>query len=68
MILEPLVSANEIEKIARNVLVGARAMGKFPTPVDDLIAYSELSLEKGIDSQRGGAQPHHGGPIVRWKD
>lgn len=49
MILPPLASADEIEKIARNILIGARAFGKFPTPVDDLIAYSELSLAKGID-------------------
>ena len=49
MILEPLVSANEIEKIARNVLVGARAMGKFPTPIDEIVAFVELSLDNGVD-------------------
>lgn len=49
MILPPLASADDIEKIARNILIGARAFGKFPTPVDDLIAYSDLSLAKGID-------------------
>ena len=49
MILPPLASAEEIEKIARTILIGARAFGKFPTPVDDLLAYSELSLAKGID-------------------
>jgi len=46
---QPLASADEIEKIARNLLVGARAWGKLPTPVDDLIAYSELSIAKRID-------------------
>jgi len=49
MILPPLASADDIEKIARNILVGARAWGKFPTPVDELIAYSELSVAKGVD-------------------
>lgn len=49
MIPPPIASADEIEKIARNILVGARAWGKFPTPVDDLIAYSELSLAQGVD-------------------
>lgn len=49
MILPLLASADDIEKIARNILIGARAFGKFPTPVDDLIAYSDLSLAKGID-------------------
>jgi hypothetical protein len=49
MTLPPLASADEIEKIAGNILVGARAWGKFPTPVDELIAYCELSLSKGID-------------------
>ena len=49
MTLTPLASVDEIEKIARNILIGARAWGKFPTPVDELIAYSELSLAKGID-------------------
>ncbi len=49
MILSPLVTADEIEKIARNILIGSRAFGKFPTPVDDIIAFSELSLAKGVD-------------------
>lgn len=49
MTLPPLASADEIEKIARTILIGARAFGKFPTPVDDMIAFSELSLAKGID-------------------
>ena len=49
MTLEPLASADEIEKIARNILVGARAMGKFPTRIDEIVAFVELSLEKGVD-------------------
>ncbi len=49
MSLAPLASAAELEKIARNILVGSRALGKFPTPIDEVIAYSELSLARGID-------------------
>ena len=49
MIPPPLASAADIEKIAKNILIGARAWGKFPTPIDELIAYSELSVAQGID-------------------
>jgi Zn-dependent peptidase ImmA (M78 family) len=49
MTLAPLASTAELEKIAKNILAGARAFGKFPTPVDEAIAYSELSLARGID-------------------
>jgi hypothetical protein len=49
MTADPLDAATEIEKIARNLLQGAHAWGKFPTPVDSLMAYGELSLARGID-------------------
>lgn len=44
-----LDSAEEIEKIARNILVGAKALGTFPTPVDRIIRYAELSVAQGVD-------------------
>lgn len=49
MTLPSLASTAELEKIAKNILVGAHALGKFPTPVDKVIAYTELSLAKHID-------------------
>jgi hypothetical protein len=52
MIQDPLAAAGEIDKIAKNLLIGAKAWGKFPTRVDDIIVYAELSLAKGIDLGR----------------
>ena len=49
MTSEPLDGADEIEKLVYGILVGSRAWGKFPTPVDEIVAYTELSLERGID-------------------
>lgn len=46
---ETIDGAHEIEKIARNVLAGARAWGKFPTPVDQIVAYAELQVANGVD-------------------
>ena len=43
---EPLASAEEIERIARNILLESGAWGKFPTPVDKIVDFVELSLEK----------------------
>lgn len=44
-----LDSSAEINKIARNILIDSKAAGKFPTPVDTIIAYTELSLASGVD-------------------
>ena len=41
--------AAEIDKIARNVLIGSKAWGKFPTPVDQIVSYTELRIAKGVD-------------------
>ena len=41
--------APEIEKIARNVLFGSKAWGKFPTPVDEIVTFAELQVAKGVD-------------------
>jgi hypothetical protein len=41
--------AQEIEKIARNVLIGSKAWGKFPTPVDQIVSYAELQVASGVD-------------------
>ncbi len=49
MKLEPLASVEEIEKIANNILLGSKAFGVFPTPVDKIIEYCELSLAHGVD-------------------
>jgi len=39
----------EIGKIARNVLVGSKAWGKLPTPVDQIVSYAELQVATGVD-------------------
>jgi hypothetical protein len=46
---EPLDGAEEIDKLAHSILVGSRALGVFPTPVDQIVAYTDLSLERGVD-------------------
>lgn len=39
----------EIEKVARNILIGSKAWGKFPTPVDQIVSYAELQVASGVD-------------------
>jgi hypothetical protein len=46
---QSLDSVQEIEKIARNLLVEAKAWGRFPTPVDRIIQCAELSIKNGVD-------------------
>src|SRR5258705_13162549 len=40
---------DEIDKIVRNVLMGSKAWGKFPTPVDGIVSYAELQIANGVD-------------------
>lgn len=49
MSVEPVDGAGDIDKLVRSILIDSRAWGKFPTPVDDIVAYTELSLAQGID-------------------
>lgn len=44
-----LESAAEVEHIVRNLLRESKAWGKFPTPVDDIAAYSKLAIDRGLD-------------------
>jgi hypothetical protein len=46
---QPLDSADEIDKIARNLLLTSGAWGKFPTPVDEIVRYAELKIDQGVD-------------------
>jgi hypothetical protein len=46
---EPPASADEIDKIVKNLLMVSGAWGKFPTPVDQIVRYAELQVERGID-------------------
>ncbi|SRR6266498_326694 len=48
-------SAEEIEKIARTLLLKAKAFGVFPTPVDRIIREAKLSLAKGVDLSKAEA-------------
>jgi hypothetical protein len=45
----PLDSADDIEKISRNLLLSAKAWGKRPTPVDDIVRFANLQIEMGVD-------------------
>jgi IrrE N-terminal-like domain len=45
----PLESADDIDKIARNILMASKAWGKLPTPVDQITAFAELQIEGGVD-------------------
>jgi hypothetical protein len=40
---------DEVDKIVRNVLMGSKAWGKFPTPVDEIVSYAELQVANGVD-------------------
>jgi hypothetical protein len=46
---EPLDSAADIEKICRNLLKQSKSWGVFPTPVEKIVAYANLTIEAGID-------------------
>ncbi|GAA3929025.1 ImmA/IrrE family metallo-endopeptidase [Chitinophaga oryziterrae] len=39
----------EIDKIAYELLKSSKALDKFPTPVDEIIAHAELLVEMGVD-------------------
>ena len=43
-----LDSASEIDKIAQEILRGSKARGIFPTPVDKITRYAELTLDKNL--------------------
>jgi len=45
----PLQSAPEIEKICRNLLKKSKAWGVFPTPIERIVSYANLTIEAGID-------------------
>jgi hypothetical protein len=49
MTLGPLAASDDIEKITQNILTGSKAYGVFPTPVDKIVAYSELTISQGVD-------------------
>ena len=44
-----LPSARDVEAVAHGLLVGAKAHRKFPTPVDDIVSFSELAVDKNVD-------------------
>jgi Zn-dependent peptidase ImmA (M78 family) len=48
----PLESAAEIEQISRNILLAANAWGKLPTPVEEIVHFADLQIEKGVDLSR----------------
>src|ERR1700742_573043 len=44
-----LPSARDVEAIAHGLLVGAKAHRRFPTPVDDIVSFSELAVDQNVD-------------------
>ncbi|HEY4064665.1 MAG TPA: ImmA/IrrE family metallo-endopeptidase [Puia sp.] len=44
-----LPSADDIDKISRSILKGSHAWGIFPTPVDKIVNFTELVINKQID-------------------
>jgi Zn-dependent peptidase ImmA (M78 family) len=44
-----LESAEDIEKITRNLLLASKAWGTLPTPVDKIAEFAELQIENGVD-------------------
>lgn len=42
-------AADEIDKISRNILMSSKAWGKLPTPIDQIVSFAELQIEKGVD-------------------
>lgn len=44
-----LESKDEIERIAKNLLKKSKAIGKFPTPVDEIIQCANLNIDQNID-------------------
>ena len=44
-----LESAAEVEHVVRNLLRESKAWGRFPTPIDEIAAYSKLAIDGKID-------------------
>ena len=44
-----LDASADIEAVAKNLLIGSKALGKFPTPVDDIVRFSELAVSQNVD-------------------
>ncbi len=42
-------SRGDIENIAYNILKESKSWGRFPTPVNDIVNYAELTLDKSVD-------------------
>jgi hypothetical protein len=42
-------SKDEIDKIASNLLKASKALGKFPTPIDDIIQCANLKVDQKVD-------------------
>jgi hypothetical protein len=45
----PLESTEDIDKIARNLLLASKTWGILPTPVDKIAEFAELQIANGID-------------------
>ena len=46
----------DIESVSYDILKTSKSWGTFPTPVDTIVSYSELIIDKNVDV----SQIHHG--------
>ena len=49
MIRNELTSAKDIEDISFDILKGSKALGIFPTPIDQIVQYAELRVNEKRD-------------------
>jgi Zn-dependent peptidase ImmA (M78 family) len=63
-----LPSAREVEAVAHGLLIGAKGHRKFPTPVNDIVAYSELAVDQNVDlaNLANGIVNRHLGAIQKF--
>jgi hypothetical protein len=47
-----LSSADDIDKIAKNILLASKAWGMLPTPIDKIVQYADLQIAHGVDLSR----------------
>jgi len=47
--MDELLSKKDIEKISYEILKGSKSFDVFPTPIDKIVSYAELTVNKGID-------------------
>lgn len=47
--MDDLCSKQDIEKISYEILKGSNSLGLFPTPIKDIVQYSDLTIRNNVD-------------------